>query len=110
MIRIESEGSFWFINERESYYIRVPKREGPRKPGTWEEPEPGNPLRDLEQHYMEDWRIIPTREDTKNSDQPEWACRQARQYHRDFFPILVIAIGSGIVVSAPGAREPSTGM
>lgn len=103
MIRIETEGSFWFINERESYYVRAPKGEGPREPGDWDDPEPGNPLRDLEHHHCEGWHVIPTRDHLKGNEYPEQVTRQARQYHRDSFPLLVLEVGTGVVVSAPQA-------
>lgn len=106
MIRIETEGSFWFIDDE--YYMRVPKYEGPREPGWWDDPEPGNPLRDLEHHHCEGWHIIPTRDHLRGSDYPEQVVRQARQYHYTAFPLLVIQVGSGIVVSAPQAGEPIT--
>jgi hypothetical protein len=57
-ITIESKGSVWLIDEVNQQYMRMPKTEGPRAPGPWEEPEPGTALYDLEWHPMVEWDII----------------------------------------------------
>ena len=60
VIQIETLGSMWFIDEDQKRYLRMPKTEGPRAPGWWELPEPGDPLNDLEWHSMVDWQIAPS--------------------------------------------------
>lgn len=107
VIRIETDGSYWFVDERDQSYVRTPKGEREREPGNWEEPEPGNPLHDLERHYLEAWCIVPTWEDTHTGEYPYWASHRARRYSPNAFPILVMHVGSGVVVSAPGAIEPT---
>lgn len=105
MPRIETEGSIWFIVEAASIYYRTPKGEGPREPGDWEEPEPGNPLHDLEAHPYEAWCVINQWEDTYDTRFPSWARVRARRYAPIHFPILCIHVGGGLVVSAPGVVD-----
>lgn len=58
LVRIESEGSIWYLDEEHHTYRRTPRREGPR-----EEPylstSQGTPLEDLTEHPYRSWELHP---------------------------------------------------
>lgn len=56
VIRIESSGSFWMIDEDRMVYMRMPKTEGPRDKMLFE----GSPwLDDLVWHPFTSWNFTP---------------------------------------------------
>lgn len=92
MIRVETEGSFWTIDEERMVYMRMPKEEAPRdNSGRAEQ------LEDLRWHPFTSWRIRTERD----LDCPLLSEDQRRLR----FPELVILtpVGTGQIF-APKAR------
>lgn len=122
MIVVESQGSMWYLDEQVGAYRRAPKQEGPRSPGPWREPEPGDPLFDLEPHPMLAWAMVerwPDRLTAVNAineaevrggethrDFISRCMARAQRYSVDSFPMLfVLVTEDGNLVSAPNARQ-----
>lgn len=116
MIVVESHGSMWYLDDEVGVYRRTPKREGPRAAGSWPEPEPGDPLFDIEPHPMVTWTILlewPTTShvlavlDAMHGDERDFMSRclaRGQRYAPDQFPMLMILVSNdGRIVSAPKA-------
>lgn len=62
-VRVETLGSIWFIDEIEGEYIRMPREEGPRRPGPngedWGGADADPGLQDLVWHKQYGWEIRP---------------------------------------------------
>lgn len=59
MIRVETLGSMWLIDDVERRYCRFPKHEGPRDRPEWGGPDAGA-LQDIVWHdFAGDWTIFP---------------------------------------------------
>ena len=107
---VESQGSYWYLNEDEGWYIRTPKAEGPRESGEWREPEPGDPLYDLERHPMIEAIILETLTHAlalPHDDDFLSRCKaRAVRYDPEWFPLLCILVSEdGRLVSAPKAMD-----
>jgi hypothetical protein len=57
--RVESFGSYWFLDDDAGEYLRMPKQEGPRERGPngedWGGPDADEGLQDLKWHPMYGW-------------------------------------------------------
>ena len=120
MIVVESAGSMWYLDETAHTYRRTPKSEAPRERGPWVEPEPGDPLYDLEEHQFLRWTIVPEWPDDARerldairdvADPAEYdfisrCFARAVRYDSDQFPLLCVLVSDdGQMVSAPRARQ-----
>lgn len=94
--RVETQGSYWFLDEVRRVYMRVPKREGPRERGPWREPVPGDSLHDLEWHEFISWEV-------RTEPFVFRLNGRLRHYEPDAFPVLVIVRTVG-ASCAPRAR------
>lgn len=98
MIKIESRGSFWLIDEEAKKYLRMPKTESPREPGWWIDPQPGDMLYDLEWHEYDRWEMVTDPEFTIWSDYR--LCTVAKED----LPRLFIYTADGSWLTAPNAH------
>ncbi len=57
-VKIESEGSYWWIDERSKEYMRLPKEEKPRERPEWGDERAGA-LQDAIWHPYEEWKLDP---------------------------------------------------
>ncbi len=55
--KIETNGSFWFFDEVNRKYLRMPKQEGPRERPEWGDERAGL-LQDLVWHDYADWKVV----------------------------------------------------
>lgn len=97
----------WYLDESAHVYRRAPKQEGPRAPGAWREPEPGDPLYDLEPHPYEECAILPEwpRQLPEQTPFYERCVARGIRYAPSDFPMLFLLLADGQLVSAPGARQ-----
>lgn len=56
-LKIETNGSFWFFDEVNRKYLRMPKQEGPRERPEWGDERAGR-LQDLYWHDYDRWEVI----------------------------------------------------
>lgn len=120
MIVVESSGSRWYLDENTRIYRRTPKSEAPRERGPWVEPEPGDPLYDLEEHPFVRWTMVPewpvdararldAIRDVADDAEYDFISRcfaRAVRYDSDQFPLLIVLVSEdGQMVSAPRARQ-----
>lgn len=98
MIKIESKGSFWLIDEEAKKFVRMPKTEQQREPGWWREPEPGDLLYDLEWHDYHRWEMVTDPEFTI------WDGERLCFVTKEDLPRLFIYTEDGRWVTAPNAH------
>lgn len=57
IVKIESRGSYWWINEDERVHMRLPKTEAPREREEWGNALAGK-LQDAVWHEYESWELV----------------------------------------------------
>lgn len=98
MTRVETEGSYWLIDEDGDRYCRLPKQEGPRLPGWWDDPT-GTSLEDLKWHDMVAWWVQTTPFMFRDSN------GDTTMYPPESYPVLIIKTANGHI-TAPMAVLP----
>lgn len=97
-IKVESKGSYWWLDEAAGEYLRLPKEEKPRGDPTWGSQDAGA-LQDAVWLPMTGWRLgkNPTRERMENE--------LVAAYGRDALD-LFLDTPDGLIIDVPGDNGP----